>query len=64
MLLPCRDFARGLSEDHQELSLLVNNAGANYVSTWSTEEGVPGLVQVHAATGLRCLSVSLLATTS
>ena len=42
-----RDFARGLAKEHGELSLLVNNAGANYLASWSTEEGVPGLIQVH-----------------
>lgn len=38
-------FITAFQRSHPRLDVLVNNAGCNFVSDWSTDKGVPGIVQ-------------------
>lgn len=46
-----RAFARHYTSAKRPLHVLVNNAGANYLSERLTEEGVPLLTQVGSPSG-------------
>lgn len=47
-----RSFAAQYQKQKRPLHVLVNNAGANYLSEGVTEDGVPLLTQVHPTIAL------------